>query len=484
MKTLADILKPLQIIQKIGTDEHPIRDIQQDSRKSTSDDVFVAISGTQVDGHQFIDIVKAKAIVCEEMPNTLRAGITYVQVPHTREAWALMASAFYDYPAQQLSIVGITGTNGKTSVATLLYKLFSAMGRVSGLISTIHIQIDGQILPATHTTPDPKEIHHLFRQMVDAGCTHCFMEVSSHALHQKRVWGIPFRVGIFTNITHDHLDYHGTFDAYIQAKKILFDHLPPNGLALINIDDRNARVMVQNTSAQVKTFATKRIADYQAVILENTLEGLRLKIGNQDTWFRLLGSFNAYNLVTAYATAVELGFDIMETLTQLSLIEGVSGRFQVVRVAGRSQIGIVDYAHTPDALLNVLETLQDIVSGKRHITTVVGCGGDRDKTKRPIMGKIAAHNSHRVILTSDNPRSESPELIIEDMYTGISNKYTRSVLKIANRKEAIRTACIMSGAGDIILVAGKGHETYQEIKGVKYDFDDKVILETALRELE
>jgi len=483
MKNIRDILAPLTIVDQQGTIEGVIENIEQDSRRSTNRDLFVAIRGTKVDGHQFLDVVEAKVIICEILPEHLRNHITYCVVPDTREAWAYVSAAYYDHPAEKLTLVGVTGTNGKTSVATILHRLFSDMQIKSGLISTIHIRIDQESIPATHTTPDPKVIHQLFYRMWKAGCTYCFMEVSSHALVQHRVTGIPFKVGIFTNITHDHLDYHGTFGAYIKAKKLLFDNLKADSIALINIDDRNGRIMVQNTRAKVRTFAVKRVADYQAKVLENTLEGLRLQIQPYDVWFRLLGSFNAYNLLTAYAVAVELGFSETEILTVLSSQSGVPGRFQVVRTPESHIVGIVDYAHTPDALQNVLQTLKDIHGKTGNILTVVGCGGDRDKAKRPVMGKVASLLSDSVILTSDNPRSEAPEQIIDEMFEGVPLEKRKQVLKITDRREAIRTACMVAKENDVVLIAGKGHETYQEIKGKRYDFDDREVLRETLREL-
>ncbi len=483
MKNIGDILASLTIVDQKGSLEGMIKNIEQDSRRSTNSDLFVAIRGTKVDGHQFLDVVEAKVIICETLPEHLRNQITYCVVPDTREAWARVSAAYYDHPAEKLTLVGVTGTNGKTSVATILHRLFSDMQIKSGLISTIHIKIDQESVPATHTTPDPKVIHQLFHKMWEAGCTHCFMEVSSHALVQHRVSGISFKMGIFTNITHDHLDYHGTFATYIKAKKLLFDNLGSDSIALINIDDRNGRVMVQNSKAKVRTFAVKRVADYQAKVLENTLEGLRLQIQQYDIWFQLLGSFNAYNLLTAYAVAVELGFSEAEILTVLSSQTGIPGRFQVVRTPASHVVGIVDYAHTPDALQNVLQTLKDIHGKTGKILTVVGCGGDRDKAKRPVMGKVASLHSDNVILTSDNPRSEDPGQIIDEMFEGIPSEKRKQVLKITDRREAIRTACMIAQEIDVVLIAGKGHETYQEIKGQRYDFDDRAVLRETLEAL-
>ena len=483
MKSLEDICASVAVLKVAGSLNKEIDKIERDSRRAAEADVFVAIKGTKVDGHQFIDVVKANTVVCEVLPAELQTDKTYILVEDTAKAWAELAAAYFGFPASKLKVIGVTGTNGKTSVATLLHKLFQQMGIPSGLISTIEYQIGNQILVASHTTPDAKILHELFAQMVEAGCTHVFMEVSSHALVQHRVHGVSFDIAIFTNITHDHLNYHGTFAAYIQAKKILFDGLSSDAVALVNSDDRNAKVMVQNCAATLKTFALRKVADYEAKIVENTLEGLCLRVNSFEVWFRLLGSFNAYNLLTAFAVGVELGMEEQEVLTQLSLLEGVAGRFEVVRSPDTSLLGIVDYSHTPDSLKNALQTLRDIHGNQGEIITVVGCGGDRDKAKRPLMGKIAAELSNRAILTSDNPRSESPEEIISQMANGIPDTLKKRVLKIPDRREAIFLACSIAQANDVILIAGKGHETYQEIKGERFPFDDRKVFEEALQEL-
>ncbi|MEM6628398.1 MAG: UDP-N-acetylmuramoyl-L-alanyl-D-glutamate--2,6-diaminopimelate ligase [Bacteroidota bacterium] len=483
MKNLEEICASVAILKVTGPLNKEIENIERDSRKALETDVFVAIIGTKVDGHQFIDVVKANTVVCEVMPAEIHADKTYILVEDTAKAWAELSAAYFGYPASELTVVGVTGTNGKTSVATLLYNLFQQIGVSSGLISTIEYRIGEEVLQASHTTPDSKILHGLFAKMVEAGCSHVFMEVSSHALVQHRVHGVPFDMAIFTNITHDHLNYHGTFSAYIQAKKILFDTLSSDAVALVNSDDRNAKVMVQNSSASIKTFALRKVADYEAKIVENTLEGLYLRIASYEVWFRLLGSFNAYNLLTAYAVSVELGFDNQEILKHLSLLEGVAGRFEVVRAPHTRLLGIVDYSHTPDSLKNALQTLQDIHGNQGEIITVVGCGGDRDTAKRPLMGKIAAELSNRAILTSDNPRSEAPEEIIAQMYEGINPTLKKRVLRIPDRREAIFLACSIAQSHDVILIAGKGHETYQEINGKRFPFDDKKVYLEALQEL-
>ena len=483
MKDLDDMLGAVEYSQILGPRNRVINEIERDSRLANKDDVFVAIKGTKVDGHQFIDVVKANTIVCEVLPTDIVADKTYVVVPKAEKAWAQLAAAYYDFPSEELCLVGITGTNGKTSVATILFQLFRQLGVSSGLLSTIEYRVGDQRYDASHTTPDAKTLHKLFAEMVEAGCTHVFMEVSSHALTQERVHGVSFDVAVFTNITHDHLNYHGSFKAYIQAKKKLFDELSAEAVALVNRDDKNASVMLQNCMAQKKGFALKRVAEYEARIIENTLEGLYLRIKNHEVWFRLLGSFNAYNLLTAFAVAVELGFEEQDVLTSLSLVEGVAGRFQLIGLPQMSLVGIVDYSHTPDALKNVLQTLKDIRGKKGHIITVVGCGGDRDKAKRPVMGKIASDLSDQAIFTSDNPRSEAPDTIIQEMFEGVAATSRRKVTRITDRREAIFLACKLAHPDDVILIAGKGHETYQEIKGKRFPFDDREVLEEALREL-
>ncbi len=458
-----------------------------DSRKVKASDVFVAVKGTQVDGHQFIDVAianGAQTVVCETLPGSLAPGITFVHCPDTNQALGLLAANFYGRPAEQLIMAGVTGTNGKTTSATLLYSLFTTLGYRCGLISTIRYLVAGEESTSTHTTPDPVAIQALLAQMVEAGCTHCFMEVSSHALVQQRTAGIDFRVAMFSNITHDHLDYHGTFAAYLKAKKMLFDQLKPGAVAIINADDKNGKVMVQNTRGKVRFFSLRSLADYHARILENTLEGLLLRIGETEAWFPLRGSFNAYNLLMVFAAAVELGLEEDEVIEGLSRIPMVEGRFQVIVHPAAKNTGIVDYAHTPDALENVLSTIQDINQGQSRIITVVGCGGDRDKTKRPKMAAIAVRMSGLSIFTSDNPRSEDPEAILADMMAGVAVEDRRKVITISDRREAIRTAVRLAQPGEVILVAGKGHETYQEIKGQKLPFDDRELLMQSFDEIE
>ncbi|MEL6134695.1 MAG: UDP-N-acetylmuramoyl-L-alanyl-D-glutamate--2,6-diaminopimelate ligase, partial [Bacteroidota bacterium] len=452
-----------------------------DSRKIGTQHAFVALKGTSVDGHQFIEKAitqGATTILAEDIPNQWVEGVTYVQLTEGRKALSLILGNFYGHPASKLKVVGVTGTNGKTTTATLMHDLFQSLGYMSGLISTIRYKVGDEILPSSHTTPDPKQLQQLFAQMVEVGCEYCFMEVSSHALVQERVAGIDFSLAMFTNITHDHLDYHGTFKAYIEAKKMLFNGLKKEAVALVNIDDKNGRVMVQNTAATIKTYALKRMADYRAKLLENTFEGLNMEVDGQEVWFRMRGSFNAYNLLMVYGGARELGLEKEEVLAGLSALEGAEGRFEVIRSSDQ-KTAVVDYAHTPDALKNVLQTILDVDKGSHQVLTVVGCGGDRDRNKRPVMGQIAANLSARVILTSDNPRSEDPQEIIEEIHRGIAAELLHKVLKITDRREAIKAACAMARPGDIILVAGKGHETYQEIKGVKHPFDDRLVVKNA-----
>ncbi len=409
----------------------------------------------------------------------MEEGVTYVAVKNSAEALSLIAINYYGNPAAELQLVGVTGTNGKTTVATLLYNLFTGLGHKAGLLSTVVNKIGTESLEATHTTPDALSINKLLRSMCDAGCTYCFMEVSSHALDQKRVFGVPFRGAIFTNITHDHLDYHKTFDHYIASKKLLFDHLPTEAFALTNVDDKRGRVMLQNTRASKHTYALRSVAEFKARLLSNSLQGLELDMDGRPAWFRLIGDFNAYNLLAVYASAILLEQDNDEVLRQLTLTEGAPGRFEQVL----TQTGItalVDYAHTPDALQNVLETIKEFRTGNEQVITVVGCGGNRDKGKRPLMASIACKYSDKVILTSDNPRNEDPEEIIKDMEAGVGPTDYKKTVVVTDRKEGIKTACMLGKTGDIILVAGKGHEKYQEIKGVKYPFDDKEVLGTML----
>jgi UDP-N-acetylmuramoyl-L-alanyl-D-glutamate--2,6-diaminopimelate ligase len=484
---LETLLQSVPIIDRHGTQEREISGIAFDSRAVRSDYLFIAVSGTQVDGHAFIDKAianGASAVLCEVLPANRPAGITYLQVENSRRELAVISANYHGRPAEQLIMVGITGTNGKSTSVTLLHQLFTALGYEVGLLSTVRNLVGTEALPATHTTPDPIQLHALLAKMVEDGCEYCFMEVSSHALVQHRVTGVPFKLALFTNITHDHLDYHGSFRNYILAKKLLFDHLRPDATAVINVDDKNGRVMVQNTRAQVKTFGLKRMADYRTRLMENTFEGLLLEIDQEEVWFRLVGSFNAYNLLMVYAAARELGLEKEEILPKLSAIRGAEGRFEVIQAPESMRVGIVDYSHTPDALKNVLQTIQDINQTQGKVITVVGCGGDRDRSKRPLMAKIAAELSDQAILTSDNPRSEDPQAILDEMIAGVSAAHKRKVLRIENRREAIRTASQLAHTHDIVLVAGKGHETYQEIKGVKHPFDDREELKNAFAENE
>ncbi len=485
MKLLSDILYKAGLEEILGTTNVAISGITFDSRKLKKDCLFIATRGTAVDGHNFISAAisgGAIAIVCEEFPEERDEKITYVKVKNSSLALGNIASNFYDNPSQQLKLVGVTGTNGKTTTVTLLFNLFRALGYNAGLLSTVKNRINSEEIPATHTTPDAIALNDLLRKMVDKGCQYVFMEVSSHAVVQGRIAGIHFSGGIFTNITHDHLDYHKTFDEYIKAKKGFFDQLGDDSFALVNKDDRNSLVMLQNTKAEKRTYALQSMADFRCKVLENHLNGLYLNMDGMDLWVKLIGSFNAYNVLAVYATAIMLKQDKTNVLTALSTLNPVEGRFQHLKSEG-GVIGIVDYAHTPDALKNVLNTIKDIRTGNEQVITVVGCGGDRDAAKRPIMAKIAAQLSNKVILTSDNPRSEDPEAILDQMQNGLDVVDKRKALRITDRKEAIRTACSMSKPGDIILIAGKGHEKYQEIKGVKHPFDDFEILKTTIKEL-
>jgi len=482
VKLLKDILYKAGIEEVIGNTHLAVETICFDSRLAEKMSAFVAVRGTQTDGHLFIDKAIAqgsKIIVCEELPSNLVEGVTYVKVKNSAEALGVMASNYYDNPSEKLKLFGVTGTNGKTTVTTLLHRLYRAFGNKPGLISTVVNLIGTKEIPATHTTPDPVQLNRLLQQMVEEGCKYCFMEVSSHAIHQRRIAGLKFAGGIFTNITHDHLDYHKTFDNYIKAKKQFFDDMPADAFSLVNVDDVHGEIMVQNTKSKVYHFALRTDADFKAKILENHFQGLNLILDDREIWSKLIGKFNAYNLLATYAAAILLGEEKMEVLTMLSNLNPPSGRFQYIR-SENGIIGIVDYAHTPDALKNVLSTIQEIRGGNEKVITVIGCGGDRDKTKRPEMAKIAADLSDRVMLTSDNPRSEEPEAIIKDMQAGLEITQQKKSLAITDRKEAIKAAASMAEPGDIILVAGKGHETYQEIKGERFDFDDMKILTEML----
>lgn len=474
MKPLKDILYKVSLVSTKGDMDVLVSKIVFDSRKVAAGDVFVAIKGTQVDGHDYLDTVVEKgvlAVVCEQLPKSLKEGITYVQVVNSSKALAWMASNFFGHPSKKLKLVAVTGTNGKTTMVTLMHQLYRELGYMAGLLSTVENRINDTVIASTHTTPDVLSINQILDDMVKAGCTHCFMEASSHAIVQERIAGLTFRGAVFTNLTHDHLDYHQTFDEYIRVKKKLFDELPQDAFALINADDKRGMVMVQNCKASIYTYALKYPGDFKAKIISNTLHGIELEIENQPVWFRMIGEFNAYNLLGVYGTALILGEESGETLMQLSQLRGAKGRFE--QVIHKDITAIVDYAHTPDALENVLRTIQKLRTGGERLITVVGCGGDRDKTKRPIMAKIACQYSEKTILTSDNPRSEDPMQIIREMEAGINPVDLKKTLSISDRREAIKTACSLAEKGDIILIAGKGHETYQETNGVRHPFDDK-----------
>ena len=454
--------------------------MQIDSRKVQPGSVFIAIKGSSSDGHAFIGTAISKgasAIVCETLPEAREEEVTYVQVENTASAAGYMANNFYGQPSTRIKLVGVTGTNGKTTIATLLFKLFRSLNYTCGLISTVQNQINDTVIPATHTTPDPISLNSLLKQMADQGCTHVFMETSSHAIHQHRITGLQYTGGIFSNITHDHLDYHKTFDEYIRVKKLFFDGLPTSAFALSNADDKRGNVMLQNTHARKYLYSLKTMADFKGKILENSLSGLLMTINDQEVHFRLIGEFNAYNLLAVYGAAVCLGENKQEVLVSLSQTTGAEGRFDYIISPIEKIIGIVDYAHTPDALVNVLATIQKLRKGHEQIITVVGCGGDRDKTKRPIMAEAACEYSTKVIMTSDNPRSEDPNEILKDMEAGLNTAAKRKSISIVDRREAIKTAVSFANSDDIVLVAGKGHEKYQEIKGVKNPFDDKAVLE-------
>ncbi len=485
MKSLKDILYGVGLTAVTGTTNVMVNSVCFDSRKVGMDDVFVAIKGTLTDGHHYIDKAiasGAKAIVCEEMPEKMVNEITYIEVRNGNTALAIMASNFYDNPSKNLKLIGVTGTNGKTTITSLLYQLFKKAGYKVGLISTIRIMVDDKEYKTSHTTPDAMTINKHLNLMNKAGVEFCFMEVSSHGIHQKRTKGLVFEGAIFSNLSHDHLDYHKTFAAYRDTKKILFDELPKSAFALTNIDDKNGLVMLQNTVAKKFTYALKNYADYRGQILENQFDGQLLKINEHELWSRLIGHFNAYNMLAIFATAELLGLEKFETLRFMSELANVDGRFQYF-ISKEKITAIVDYAHTPDALKNVLETIGTLRTGNENVITVVGCGGDRDRSKRPVMGHIASEMSNRAIFTSDNPRTESPSAIIEEMETGVEVQNKKKVLSVENRKQAIKAACQMAVANDIILVAGKGHETYQETNGVRIDFDDFKIIKELLEEL-
>ena len=485
MESLQNILYKVNLISVHGSLDKEIAAVVFDSRKMVEHAAFVAVKGVQADGHLFIEkaiLNGATVIVCEILPEKLLPQVTYLEVKDSSLALANMATNFYGNPSKELNLVGITGTNGKTTTVSLLHKLFSDFGHNVGLLSTVVNKIGDLEIPATHTTPDRVELNSLLRQMVDAGCEYCFMEVSSHAIHQNRIAGLDYKIAVFSNITHDHLDYHKTFKDYIYAKKLFFDNLSSSAIAITNIDDANGMVMVQNTKAKIRTLALQTVADYKAKILENTFMGLILNINNHEVYTHLVGGFNAYNLLTVYAIAVELGKDEMEVLAGISKLKSVEGRFEYF-TSPTKVIAIVDYAHTPDALKNVLSTIQTVRTRNEQVITIVGCGGDRDKTKRPVMAGIAADFSDKVILTSDNPRSENADEIIREMQKGVPAERTARVMSITNREEAIKVACALAQPQDILLIAGKGHEKYQEILGVKYPFDDFETVKQTLKNL-
>ena len=482
MKKLRDILYKAGMTDVSGSTDIMVGAPCFNSKEVTKDSLFIAAGGTVTDGHRFIPAAiesGATAIVCEVFPESLGSGVTYVKVKNSHQAMAQIAVNFYDHPSSRLTLIGVTGTNGKTTTVTLLHELFTRLGFKCGMLSTVRNKVGNREFPATHTTPDSIRINALLNEMAEAGCTYCFMEVSSHAVVQHRIDALTFSGGIFTNITHDHLDYHKTFDAYIQAKKGFFDVLPETAFALVNADDKNHKVMLQNTRAVKKSYSLRSSSDFRCRIIENNFSGLLLGIDGTEVLTGLIGSFNAYNLLGIYSAAMLLGQEKLKVLTAISMLAPVEGRFEYITTPNHIT-GIVDYAHTPDALQNVLATIKDIRTGNEKVITVVGCGGDRDAAKRPLMAAIACEYSDKVILTSDNPRSEEPEVILGQMQKGVPPHHFKKALTITDRKEAVKAACSLASHGDIILLAGKGHEKYQEIKGVKYPFDDKQVLLEAL----
>lgn len=483
MAEVRDILYNVRITSTVGDMNVDVKGIAFDSRTVQSGYLFVAVKGTQVDGHAFIDkaiTLGATVVVCQSLPEATNNSITYVTVKDTSLALGVICGNFYGNPSRKLKLVGVTGTNGKTTVATLLFQLFTGLGKKCGLLSTVENRIVDKVLPATHTTPDPIQLNELLSAMLAEGCSHAFMEVSSHAAAQGRIEGLHFTGGVFTNITHDHLDYHHTFESYIRAKKIFFDGLSPDAFALVNVDDKRGMVMLQNTKAKKQTYGIKKMADFKTKIVTNSLDGLELTVDNKNVWFRLIGDFNAYNLLAVYSTAMLLGEDQEDVLLRLSSLTGAVGRFERV-LPGSKFTAIVDYAHTPDALKNVLETITNFRSGAEQVISIVGCGGNRDRSKRPLMAAIACKYSNKVIFTSDNPRDEDPMEIIKEMQKGVGPSDAKKTLVMLDREEAIKTACMLAKEKDIILVAGKGHETYQEVKGVKRPFDDREVVLRMLK---
>jgi len=487
MAILKDLLVNAQPLRVVGDTGVELSGLAIDSRKAAAGTAFIAVRGTHVDGHEFIGKaieLGAYVIVCDTLPHALQDDIVYVQVKDTAKAAGQMADAFFGFPSASMKVIGVTGTNGKTTVATLLFRLYETLGYKCGLISTVQNHILDQVETATHTTPDAISIQQLLARMKEAGCEYVFMEVSSHAVHQRRIEGLRFAGGVFTNITHDHLDYHKTFDEYIRVKKAFFDGLPEGAFALTNADDKRGAVMLQNTAAEKATYSLRVPATIKGKVLENNLTGLVLDINGTEVHCRLIGTFNAYNLLAVYGVATLLGEDKMEVLAQLSNLQGAPGRFETYLSPKDKVLGIVDYAHTPDALINVLATINQLRTGDQQVISVVGCGGDRDTSKRPIMAQVACEHSDKAVLTADNPRSEDPEAILNDMEVGLNAAQKRKSLRIADRREAIKTACVLAKPGDILLIAGKGHEDYQEIKGVKYPFDDRKILTGLFEELD
>ena len=484
MKKISVLIEKIKTINVVGDIAKEIKGIDSDSRNIKPEYMFIAVKGTTVDGHKFIDKaieLGATAIVCEDMPETAKEGITYITVKDSQLALGQIASAWYDYPSSKLTLVGVTGTNGKTTIATLLYKMFKIFGEKTGLLSTVCNYVGEKAVPSTHTTPDPISLNALLNDMVEEGCTYAFMEVSSHSADQKRIGGLEFNGGIFTNLTRDHMDYHKTVDAYLKAKKSFFDSLPKSAFALTNADDKNGEVMLQNCKAKKSCYSLKSMAEFKGKIIESRIDGTTLQINNREVETLFVGKFNAYNLLAVYGAACLLGKEQEEVLTVLSMLVPVSGRFQTLSKGGVT--AIVDYAHTPDAITNVLQSITEVIRGKGEIISVVGAGGNRDKGKRPIMAQEAVKLSSKVILTSDNPRDEEPEQIIADMKEGLSSSQLKKCLSITDRREAIRLAIQLAKPGDVVLVAGKGHEDYQEIKGIKYHFDDREEIEKAFEEI-
>ncbi|MFT4221583.1 UDP-N-acetylmuramoyl-L-alanyl-D-glutamate--2,6-diaminopimelate ligase [Dysgonomonas sp.] len=475
---LQDLLKHVDVVDIKGEDNIDVTGIFTDSRKSIEGSAFIALAGVQVDGHQYVDNalgLGAKIVIHQEEIDTTKTGITYIKVKDSADAAGKIATHWYGDPSSKLKLVGVTGTNGKTTTATLLYEMFRKLGYKAGLLSTVANYVDGKEYHATHTTPDPLSLNEMLAKMVDAGCDYAFMEVSSHAIHQKRISGLRFEGGVFTNLTQDHLDYHKTMEEYLKAKKMFFDNLPGTAFALTNIDDKNGLVMLQNTKAKKQTYSVRTLADFKAKILEKHFDGTAIEINGKELQVQFVGVFNVYNLLAVYGATVLLGQDSDKAMLILSTLKPVSGRFETIR-SPEDFTAIVDYAHTPDALTNVLEAIHEVLNGKGRVITVVGCGGNRDKTKRPIMAREAVRLSDQVILTSDNPRYEEPQAIINDMADGLNSQQMKKTLLITEREQAIKTACTLAKAGDVILIAGKGHEDYQDVKGVKHHFDDREIV--------